>query len=61
MKSAVIRQTVLADLDDVTAVFDQYRQFQGKASDLNACRAFLGERLNLASRSSSWHSSMSSL
>lgn len=46
MKSAVIRQAVLADLDDVTAVFDLYRQFQGKASDLNACRAFLRQRFD---------------
>lgn len=46
MKSAVIRQAVLADLDNVTFVFDQYRQFQGKASDLAACRAFLRERFD---------------
>jgi GNAT superfamily N-acetyltransferase len=46
MKSAVIRQAVLADLDAVTVVFDQYRQFQGKASDLMACRAFLRERFD---------------
>ena len=46
MKSVVIRQAVLADLDDVASVFDQYRQFQGKASDLKACRAFLRERFD---------------
>jgi GNAT superfamily N-acetyltransferase len=46
MKSAVIRQAVLADLDDVAFVFDQYRQFQGKASDLMACRGFLCERFD---------------
>lgn len=46
MKSLVIRQAVLADLDDLTVVFDQYRQFQGKAPDAKACRAFLRERFD---------------
>ena len=46
MKSLVIRQAVLADLDDLTQVFDQYRQFQGKAPDAKACRAFLRERFD---------------
>lgn len=46
MKSLVIRQAVLADLDDLTVVFDQYRQFQGKAADAKACRAFLSERFD---------------
>ena len=27
-------------------MFDQYRQFQGKTSDLKACRAFLRERFD---------------
>ena len=46
MNAVVVRQAVLADLDDLTSVFDQYRQFQGKASDLQACRAFLRERFD---------------
>ena len=46
MKSAVIRQAVLADLDDIGSVFDQYRQFQGKTADFKACRAFLRERFD---------------
>lgn len=46
MKSLVIRQAVLADLDDLTVVFDQYRQFQGKAADAKACGAFLRERFD---------------
>lgn len=39
-----IRQTVLADLDELAALFDQYRQFQGQAADLAAARAFLQQR-----------------
>lgn len=42
----VVRQAVLADLDEVALVFDEYRQFQGKPADLAACRAFLHERFN---------------
>lgn len=41
---ALVRQAVLADLDAVAAVFDAYRQFQGKPPDREACRAFLHER-----------------
>jgi len=39
-----VRQAVLADLDELAAVFDQYRQFQGQPADLAACRAFLHQR-----------------
>jgi GNAT superfamily N-acetyltransferase len=46
MNSTVIRQAVLADLDELAVVFDQYRQFQGRAPDLAACRAFLRERFD---------------
>lgn len=42
----VVRQAVLSDLDELAAVFDQYRQFQGKTSDVAACRAFLHERFD---------------
>ena len=41
-----VRQAVLADLDGVSAIFDEYRQFQGKKADLGACRAFLQERFD---------------
>jgi GNAT superfamily N-acetyltransferase len=46
MMPVTVRQAVLTDLDDLTGVFDQYRQFQGKASDLPACRAFLRDRFD---------------
>lgn len=48
MRIVNVRQAVLADLDDVAGLFDQYRQFQGKAADLPACRAFLHDRFNHA-------------
>lgn len=43
---AVVRQAVLADLDELAAIFDEYRQFQGRQPDRAACRAFLHERFN---------------
>lgn len=39
-----VRQAVPADLDAVSELFDQYRQFQGRPADLPACRAFLHAR-----------------
>lgn len=44
MTPLTVRQAVLADLEAVAAVFDQYRQFQGQPADLPACRAFLRKR-----------------
>lgn len=41
-----VRQAVLADLDELATLFDQYRQFQGQTSDLAAARLFLVERFN---------------
>ena len=41
-----VRQAVLADLDDLAALFDDYRQFQKQASDLDAARAFLRARFD---------------
>ena len=46
MNSITVRQAVVADLDTLAALFDQYRQFQGKTADLAACRAFLHDRFN---------------
>jgi GNAT superfamily N-acetyltransferase len=46
MKTALVRQAVLADLDELARLFDQHRQFQGKQADLPACRAFLHERFD---------------
>ena len=34
------------DLDAVAALFDGYRQFYGKASDLDGAKAFLGARMS---------------
>ena len=48
MNRVTVRQAVLADLEQLTDLFDQYRQFQGKAADLPACRAFLHDRFNHA-------------
>ena len=48
MNTVVVRQAVLADLDTLTGLFNEYRQFQGKVADLPACRAFLQDRFNHA-------------
>ena len=46
MSAIVVRQAVLADLDALATLFDQYRQFQGQRGDLDAARAFLRERFD---------------
>ena len=48
MNTITVRQAVLADLETLTELFDQYRQFQGKTNDLPACRTFLHDRFNHA-------------
>jgi len=40
-----IRQAGLADADVVAPLFDAYRQFYGRPSDLEGARRFLAERL----------------
>lgn len=40
-----IRQATAADVDALTPLFDQYRQFYGQPSDTALARAFLAERL----------------
>ena len=35
----------LSNLDELAILFDQYRQFYDKPSDLNGCRQFMGARL----------------
>ncbi len=40
------RQAVLADLDALATLFDQYRQFQDMPSDLTAARSFLRARID---------------
>jgi hypothetical protein len=46
MNSTSVRQAVLADLEELAALFDQYRQFQGQASDVAAACSFLRERFD---------------
>lgn len=46
MNSTSVRQAVLADLDELSTLFDQYRQFQGQASNVVAARSFLRERFD---------------
>jgi GNAT superfamily N-acetyltransferase len=46
MNSISVRQAVLADLEELAVLFDQYRQFQEQASDVAAARSFLRERLD---------------
>ena len=43
--TAAVRQATPDDLETVAQLFDQYRQFYRRASDLPAARAFLGSRL----------------
>ena len=43
-----VRQAVLADLDELAALFDGYRQFQKQPADLAAARAFLRARFDHA-------------
>ncbi|WP_417383884.1 GNAT family N-acetyltransferase [Gimesia sp.] len=46
MNSITIRQAVLSDLDTIAPLFDSYRQFYGRTSDINAAREFLLNRFN---------------
>lgn len=46
MSALTVRQAVLADLDELAVLFDQYRQFQGQRSDPVAARRFLRERFD---------------
>ena len=46
MNSTVVRQAVFSDLIELSELFDQYRVFQGKDSDLSAGRGFLQARFN---------------
>ncbi|MBL8348118.1 MAG: GNAT family N-acetyltransferase [Rubrivivax sp.] len=44
MTSITVRQAVLADLDALASLFDQYRRFQGQPGDLPAASSFLRNR-----------------
>jgi ribosomal protein S18 acetylase RimI-like enzyme len=46
MSNIVVRQASLEDLDALTGLFDEYRQFYGRESDLMAARTFLRARFN---------------
>lgn len=46
MDHITVRQAVIADLEVLSALFDDYRQFQGQTSDLQAARAFLRARFD---------------
>ena len=41
-----VRRATLHDLDQLVPLFDGYRQFYGKTSDLAAARQFLADRLS---------------
>ena len=45
MISTAVRQATSDDLETVAQLFDQYRQFYRRASDISAARAFIGSRL----------------
>ncbi len=44
--SISVRQAALADLDELAELFDQYREFQGRRSDLPGAREFLRARID---------------
>jgi GNAT superfamily N-acetyltransferase len=46
MTTIDVRQAVLADLEDLSKLFDQYRQFQGRPGDIQAAREFLRARFD---------------
>lgn len=46
MNQIAIRQSVLTDMDALVPLFDDYRQFYGRDSDLAAAREFLTARFN---------------
>ena len=46
MSAITIRQAVLSDIDALAFLFDNYRQFYGRSSDVGAAREFLTARFN---------------
>lgn len=46
MNTITVRKAVLSDIEALTPLFDAYRQFYGRASDLAAARSFLLARFN---------------
>lgn len=46
MSNITVRQAVLSDLEALVPLFDGYRQFYGRPSDISAVREFLLARFN---------------
>lgn len=46
MSSITVRQAILSDLEVLVPLFDTYRQFYGRTSDVRAARAFLLARFD---------------
>ncbi len=46
MSATTVRQAVFSDLEDLAELFNKYRLFQGKTSDLLAARSFLRARFD---------------
>lgn len=46
MSTITVRQAVLSDLEALVPLFDAYRRFYGRASDVRAARAFLLARFD---------------
>ena len=46
MNTVVVGQAVVADTEALAVLFDQYRQFQGQASNISAARSLLTERFD---------------
>lgn len=46
MNTITVRQAVLADLEALATLLDDYRQFYGRETDVPAARAFLRSRFN---------------
>lgn len=41
-----IRNATISDIDELVSLFDSYRGFYGKSSDVRSAKEFLSERLN---------------
>lgn len=46
MSTVIVRQAVLSDLESLVPLFDGYRQFYGRPSDIRAASEFLLARFN---------------
>lgn len=46
MSTLTVRQATLSDLEALVPLFDDYRQFYGRTSDVQAARGFLKARFN---------------